>query len=132
MWDHEKPLFSTALNLLALAIEDNALYGFHSIQDIFEQQIPDGDSQLPLRWKDEVKERCIIRNATADGVTEDPMTELQFNSLFRNVTKSAGYSKAPSVHAMRRALGKKVNGAYAFLLSLQAHPRSRVSADYSI
>jgi hypothetical protein len=100
------------LNLLTLALADNALFGFDSVDEVFEQRIPDGDDELPLRWREDALQRSIIRNATADGVSEDPLTQYQFNSLFHKVMKKASYTKTATIHALRRELGKVVNSRF--------------------
>jgi hypothetical protein len=39
------------LNLLTLALANNALFGFASIDEVFEQKIRDGNNELPLQWR---------------------------------------------------------------------------------
>ena len=68
------PLFSAANKLLALAFLDHALFGYNSPEELFEQRIPEGQDKLPLRWRDDALERCIVRNFSGDQVTEDPLT----------------------------------------------------------
>ena len=46
--------------LLALAFADKALFGFDSLDDFWKQEIPPGEYELVLRWKDEAM------NASAD------------------------------------------------------------------
>ncbi|KAF5861576.1 hypothetical protein ETB97_012826 [Aspergillus alliaceus] len=72
IWDCDEPIYSGALYLLALALAGNALYGFPSPEEVFEQRIPGGQDELVLRWNEEAEDRCIVRNVTAAGVSEDP------------------------------------------------------------
>ncbi|KAL2009605.1 hypothetical protein VTN00DRAFT_5412 [Thermoascus crustaceus] len=113
--DHDRPQFASALSLLALAFADNVLFGFNSPEDLDKQEIPEGENELPLRWKDDAKKRCILRNVTdvtVDGVTEDALTENRFNYFLHAILRNAGYYKGASVHTIHHALRKKVNSRY--------------------
>ena len=94
---------------MALAFLDHALFGYDTPEELFEQRIPEGDNELPLRWRDEALERCIVRNISGNTVTEDPLTKESFSPLFRQVANNAGYFVTPTIHAMRRSLGKQIN-----------------------
>ncbi|KAL6713000.1 hypothetical protein ACLMJK_009396 [Lecanora helva] len=75
--------------------------------------IPDGDDALPLRWKDEVLELPIVRNAIkAYGVTNAPLPKATFERILKSVLNLSGYFGTATVHAIRRALGKKLDGNY--------------------
>ncbi|KAK9357285.1 hypothetical protein V1504DRAFT_472191 [Lipomyces starkeyi] len=100
LWDHEKSQFAAANELLSLALLDN--FGFNSPEEIFGQRIPDGKDELPRRWREESTERSIVRNIAGNN--------------------NAGYFKTPTVHAMRRCLGKEINGM------LTASPANHSSA----
>ncbi|KAL3434604.1 hypothetical protein BDV09DRAFT_195641 [Aspergillus tetrazonus] len=108
-WDHDRPLFSAANDLLALAFLDNALFGYNSPEDLLQQRIPERKDELLLRWKKEALDRCIARNISGNAVSEDALTKERFNGLFEKIAKNAGYSVNPTVHAMRRALGKTID-----------------------
>jgi hypothetical protein len=59
---------------LAMAIADNPLFGYESREDVWKQEIPDGDDKLVLRFKDSVLERIILGHYTkTGGVTDKPM-----------------------------------------------------------
>lgn len=113
IWDCDEPIYSGALYLLALALADDALYGFSSPEEVFEQRIPEGEDELVLRWNKEAEDRCIIRGATAGGVSEDPLTKEKYQKDFRKILANAGYFVTATVHAMRRALGKAVRNKYS-------------------
>lgn len=104
-------MFSAANDLLALAFLDNALFGYNSPEDLLQQRIPEGKDELPLRWKREALDRCIVRNISGNVVSEDALTKERFNGLFEKIAKNADYFVNPTVHAMRRALGKTIDGA---------------------
>lgn len=110
IWDCDEPIYSGALYLLALALADNALYGFSSPEEVFEQRIPEGQDELVLRWNEEAKDQCIIRGVTAEGVSEDPLTKEKYQADFRKILANACYFVTATVHAMRRALGAAVKG----------------------
>ena len=98
-------------HLLTIALADGALYGIGSTEDLWDRDILDGDDALPLRWKDEVLELPIVRNAIkAHGVTNTPLPKLTFERILKSVLNLSGYFGTATIHAIRRALGKKVDG----------------------
>ena len=118
---HPQFIFDDASFLFALAIADGALYGFESIDDLKEQQIPPGDKYVRLPYKEEACEWPILRKCDRDGgVTKEPMAKAKFLDIYRETLRNAGYNCSTSIHSIRRALGKKVDGERC------AHPESRV------
>lgn len=97
-----------------MAIADGALFGYESLADVQEQRIPDGDNELVLRFKDSTLEQPLLRRCTKkDGVTNQPMARDTFTDIFRKMLLSAGYFCGTSIHAIRRQLGKRVDGKRA-------------------
>ncbi|KAI9807092.1 MAG: hypothetical protein M1825_005809 [Sarcosagium campestre] len=110
---HEKLLHDDTQYLLAMALADSALYGIESLEDLWDMSIPDGENALPLRWKDEVLQLPVVRNATiAHGVANAPLPKRSFERIFKAVLKSSGYVGTATVHAIRRALSKKLDERY--------------------
>jgi len=94
-----------------MALADGALFGYKTIDDVRNQVIPAGKNELVLKIKDEVLDLPILRRCTkAGGVTNEPMPQSAFLSIFRAMLKNAGYDCRASIHMIRRSLGKKVNG----------------------
>ncbi|KAK6810460.1 hypothetical protein RU639_013781 [Aspergillus parasiticus] len=125
IWDCNEPIYSGALFLLALALADNALFGFSKPEEIFEQRIPEGEDELVLRWNDEAKDRCIVRRVTAEKVSEEPLTKERYQEGLRNILVNAGYFVTATVHAMRRELGKAVQDKYSALVAQILTHRSK-------
>ncbi|PYH76412.1 hypothetical protein BO82DRAFT_321834 [Aspergillus uvarum CBS 121591] len=119
LWECDEPIYSGALYLVALALADNALFGFSTPEEFFEQRIPEGQNELVLRWNDEARDRCIIRAATAEGVSEDPLTKESYQADFRRIMAAACYYITATVHAMRRALGAAVEEKYSLTHTAQ-------------
>ncbi|PYH76431.1 hypothetical protein BO82DRAFT_347115 [Aspergillus uvarum CBS 121591] len=119
LWECDEPIYSGALYLVALALADKALFGFTTPEEFFEQRIPEGQNELVLRWNDEARNRCIIRSATAEGVSEDPMTKESYQADFRRIMAAACYYVTATVHAMRRALGAAVEEKYSLTHTAQ-------------
>ncbi|RHZ53912.1 uncharacterized protein CDV56_104401 [Aspergillus thermomutatus] len=109
IWDCDEPLYAGALFLLALAIADGALFGYSSAADFFEQVIPPGLNQLPLRWNEEALDWCIIRHTTAKGVSEDPLSKERYQDAFRQILRKI-YLNTPTIHDYRRHLAESVKG----------------------
>lgn len=93
-------MFSAANELLALAFLDHAIFGYDSREQLFEQVIPKEENELPLQWRDEAQERCIVRNTAGNTITEDPLTKKQFYKFFSPIANNAGYFQTPTIHAM--------------------------------
>jgi hypothetical protein len=72
--DYEKFIYNRAGMLLALAIADKALFGFRSLDDLWEQEIPQGQDELILRFNDDALDRFIFRRWTlAYGIARNKM-----------------------------------------------------------
>ncbi|KKK18808.1 hypothetical protein AOCH_003098 [Aspergillus ochraceoroseus] len=82
-------------------------------------EFPEGQNELVLRWNDEARNRCIIRPATAEGVSEDPLTKESYQADFRRIMAAACYYVTATVHAMRRALGAAVEEKYSLTHTAQ-------------
>ena len=108
--EHEKLFYNYAGFLLAMAVADDALFGYESLEDVRAQEIPSGQDELVLRFKDSALERPILRKCTkTGGVTDDPMPKSSFTTIFKSTLTNAGYLCGPSIHAIRRQLGKGVD-----------------------
>lgn len=112
---------------MALAFLDHALFGYNTPEELFEQRIPDGEDELPLRWRDEALERCIVRNISGNMVTEDPLTKESFSPLFCQIANNAGYFETPTIHAMRRSLGKQINSRLLLSLSVVSDTEQKLT-----
>jgi hypothetical protein len=109
--DHDKLIYNDAALLLVLAIADGVLFGYQSLDDVRRQEIPVGEDQLVLSYKEAALDRPILRKCTkAEGVTEEPMPKATFLAIYEKSMKNAGYLYGTSIHAVRRQLGKKVDG----------------------
>ncbi|OAG42721.1 AdoMet-dependent rRNA methyltransferase SPB1 [Fonsecaea monophora] len=111
--DHERLFYNDAGFLLAMAIADNALFGYESLEDVRAQEISPGKDELVLRFKDSALERPILRKCTkTGGVTDDPMPKSSFTAILKSTLTNAGYLCGPSIHAIWRQLGKEVDKRY--------------------
>ena len=96
--------------MLTLAFAQEVLFGYTTPDDLWEQEIPDGENELLLRVKDSHLGKPILRTVTmAGGVTEKPLTTSAFSPLFRSMLESAGYFGKITIHALRRGLMTKVD-----------------------
>ena len=74
-------------------------------------QIPEGEDELLLRWTDDVQFLPIVRNATMqNGVTKEPLSKATFSKIVKSVLNLSGFFEGATVHAIRRYVGKQING----------------------
>jgi hypothetical protein len=94
-----------------MAIADNVLVGIRSVADLQKLEITSGQNKLPLIYAEGAEENFILRKCSkAEGVTDEPMPKSAFVKIHKSGLINAGYPCGPSVHAIRRSLGKKVDG----------------------
>jgi Protein of unknown function (DUF3435) len=93
-----------------MAFADKVLFGFATLAELQQQQVPRGQNELVLRWKDEALDKPILRKYTiAGGVADEPMLRTAFSQIFQSTLRNAGYFCAASVHSIRRGIEKKVD-----------------------
>ena len=94
-----------------MAISDNALFGITSVKALQQMEIPSEQDELILVYNEDVKDTYVLKKCTkAKGVTEEPMPKSAFCAIFQALMKIIGYFCGTSIHAIRRYLGKKVDG----------------------
>ena len=104
-------MYNDGALLLVMAIVDNALFGFSSMEDLWQQKIPTGQNELPLRWDEAAEALPILRKVTeSEGVTTKAMSKSMFDRIHNSSLENAGYLYRGSIHSIRRNLGKKVDG----------------------
>jgi Protein of unknown function (DUF3435) len=119
-----------------MAVADNTLFGIKSLEDLRRLEIPDGEEELSLCFKESVLDRQILRKCNKEkGTIEEMMSKSAFLRIFRAM-KKAGYTCGTSIHAVRRYLGKKVDGksrlsgpslsVYCFLFWAGRHQRLQI------
>jgi Protein of unknown function (DUF3435) len=114
--EHEKLFYNDAGFLLAMAVADDALLGYDSLEDVRRQEIPEVEDELVLRFHDDALERPVLRRCTkTSGVTDDPMPQGAFTNVLKSTLTNAGYLSGPSIHAIRRQLSKGVDSRCLFL-----------------
>jgi uncharacterized protein DUF3435 len=97
--EHEKFIYNDAAFLLVMAIADGALFGYETLDDLQMQEIPEGENELPLRFKESALNQPILRKCTkAKGVTDEPMPRSAFTAIFGSTLRNAGYFCATSIH----------------------------------
>lgn len=94
-----------------MAITDDALFGFTSLDDVRKQEVPPGENELILRYNDAALNQPILHKCTkVKGVTDRLMPKSAFLAIYESTLKNARYLCGTSIHAIRRLLGKKVDG----------------------
>ena len=96
--------------LLTMAIADGVLFGIQSMDDLWQQRIPDGDNEMHLLWNESASTLPIARRIENGKLSDKPMTKSRFTTIFDAVLRSAGYvGIGPSVHQIRRETAGKLN-----------------------
>ena len=108
---HSKLTYDDTHQLLVMAVADKALYGVETLYDLRKMKIPVGEQNMILPWKESHENLPVLRQATMEqGVTEKPWAKSAFEKIFRTVAKRSGYVEVPTVRAIRRAVGKMIDG----------------------
>lgn len=111
--EHEKFVYNDLAFLLVRAIADDILFRFETLDDLQRQEIPDGENELILRFKESALTLPILHKCSkADAATNEPMFRAVFTDIFGSTLSNTRYFCATSIHAIRRQLGKKVNERY--------------------
>lgn len=93
-----------------MALADDALFGYRSWGDLWEQLIPDGHSHVKIQWKASALDLPILRKVAPDGtVTKDMMSRATFERVFRELLRNEGYTSRGGMHQVRRSLGKEID-----------------------
>ena len=104
-------IYSDSPLLQSMAFADGAVYGYDSLDDFWEQQIPPDENQVQLRWKDSALEQPILRQVSqTKGVLNKPWKEHAFKPIYRALLDKCGYICEASIHMIRRYLGKQIGG----------------------
>jgi hypothetical protein len=94
-----------------MAFADGAIFGYDSLDDFWEQQIPPNQDEVVLRWKTSAEKQPILRQVCqATGVSNKPWTESAFKQILRVLLDICSYLCEASRHMIRRYLGKKIDG----------------------
>jgi hypothetical protein len=96
--EHGRLLYNDGALLLALAFAARALHGFNSLDDLWQQGIPSGENELPLRWNDE------MLNMRVTSLSRD-----RFRRIFKSTLANAVYLCSSSIHQIRQHLGQQVD-----------------------
>ena len=69
---------------------------------------------IPLLYATGAEKKAILRkHSKAGGVLDEPMPKSAFLNIHKIGLTNSGYPCGPSVHGIRRCLGKKVDGKIA-------------------
>jgi hypothetical protein len=128
-------LYNSTAYFLAMAIADNALFHIKSLDDLQALEIPAGEHELILSFEESALNRPILRTCTKEkGITEDIMPKSAFLRIFRAMMQKEGYFCGSSIHAVRRGLGKKIDGESPsqspFLVSVSLRPAAFAPANW--
>ena len=75
-----------------MAVADSALFGIESLDDLQKLEIPPGEEELILGFKESALDRPILRKCTKEkGTTEEKMPKKAFLRIFAAMMKKAGY-----------------------------------------
>ncbi|OBT76035.1 hypothetical protein VF21_03576, partial [Pseudogymnoascus sp. 05NY08] len=93
----------------SLAIADNAIKGYDTLEALMKAHVPEGKDTWELRWKKEALELPVLRMASAKGV--DASRALTYAALWNQVVSlghDVGYRDALKIHAIRAGVANKI------------------------
>lgn len=108
--DHSRPQFASGLLLAIIAISQGTINGIHTLEDLAQMELQEGEDEIPLSWRHDAMEKPVFRNVTAQGAQDLTLTTERFCYFLRQIFRKSNYSKDPKIHDIHRALGKKVDG----------------------
>jgi hypothetical protein len=72
-----------------MAVADSALFGIESLDDLQKLEIPPGEEELILGFKESALDRPILRKCTKEkGTTEEKMPKKAFLRIFGLVDRT--------------------------------------------
>jgi hypothetical protein len=81
---HHILFYNSAAYFLALVIADKALLHIESLEDLLEMEIPPGQDEIGLMFKDSILDLPILRKYTkGKDTTEEPMPKHAFTRILR-------------------------------------------------
>ncbi len=94
-----------------MGIVDGALFGIEILEDLQQPEIPADQEKLGLTFKPAALDRSILRKCTkAKSTIEGIMPKSAFLRIYRATLENEGYFCGTSIHAIKRYLGKTVDG----------------------
>lgn len=103
-------MFDETAPFLALALADNAIRDVKTLEDLRQIRLRPGEDFRRLKFNKDVEDLPILRKFDNGCVTQEAMPKTAFIRLLDQTAIKAGYMWRITIHAIRRALGKKVDG----------------------
>ncbi|GKT92451.1 hypothetical protein Ct61P_10301 [Colletotrichum tofieldiae] len=111
--DHDVLLYCATALLLSLAFADDAMFGFDSLQSLYELEIPEGDNEIILRWNEDVLDLPIVRSIARDGTVTERYTEVERSQHLtqsdRNIFGASYVANCSSVDGLGAFLGEQAD-----------------------
>ena len=95
------------LAFLALALADDAIRGYKSLDDIMSARIPDGDQFWEFKYNESKLKSAVFR-----GQDGKPLRCQTMHELLCHLSKRAGYREKVTTHAIRRGVANAVNSQF--------------------
>jgi hypothetical protein len=107
----DRLMYNGLMFFFALAIADNALKVYGTLDDLMKARVLDGRDSWELEWKEEARELPVLRMASAKGV--DKSRALTYASLWNQIVPlgyEIGYRDSLKIHAIRAGVANKIKG----------------------
>ena len=104
-------IYNGLMFFFSMAIADNAIKGFATLDALMKAHVPEGKDSWELRWNKEALELPVLRMASAKGV--DKSKALTYAALWNQVVSlghDVGYRDALKIHAIRAGVANKIRG----------------------
>jgi hypothetical protein len=102
-------LYNGLMFFFALAIADNALKGYETLDDLMKARLPEGRDSWELQWEEEARGLPVLRMASANGV--DKSRALTYAALWNQIVPlgyEIGCRDSLKIHAIRAGVANKI------------------------
>lgn len=104
-------MYNGLMFFFALAIADNAIKGYDTLDALMKARLPEGRDSWELEWKEEALELPVLRMASAKGV--DKSKALTYAALWNQIVPlgyEIGYRDSLKIHAICAGVANKIKG----------------------
>ena len=85
------------------------------LENYLNLRIPPGEEYFELPLNPSILHLPVLRSIVDGNVSTEPLRQGVFEKIFKQVQQKAGFFQTATIHAIRRYLGKTIDGKSLFL-----------------